>query len=110
MGSSASLLSATQGSRLLLIWTFASSRLELIALKGFFSVLYLHFDALFIAFLMILARQVSDPVAAEFSLNTQMFLLSKKELWLSNGSMGFGEGTDAAFSEGTTLLPSSGVK
>lgn len=54
--------------------------------------------------------QVSDPVAAEFSLNTQMFLLSKKELWLSDGSMGFGEGTDAAFSEGTPTLPSSGVK
>uniref|UniRef100_A0A8C7ZI10 Fras1 related extracellular matrix 3 n=1 Tax=Oryzias sinensis TaxID=183150 RepID=A0A8C7ZI10_9TELE len=48
-------------------------------------------------------QQVSDPVAAEFSLNTQMFLLSKKELWLSDGSMGFGEGTDAAFSEGSTI-------
>ncbi|XP_076004144.1 FRAS1-related extracellular matrix protein 3 [Genypterus blacodes] len=48
-------------------------------------------------------QQVSDPVAAEFSLNTQMFLLSKKELWLSDGSMGFGEGTDAAFSEDSTI-------
>ncbi|KAF6724623.1 FRAS1-related extracellular matrix protein 2 [Oryzias melastigma] len=48
-------------------------------------------------------QQVSDPVAAEFSLNTQMFLLSKKELWLSDGSMGFGEGTDAAFSEGSMI-------
>ncbi|XP_076830846.1 FRAS1-related extracellular matrix protein 3 [Brachyhypopomus gauderio] len=48
-------------------------------------------------------QQVSDPVAAEFSLNTQMFLLSKKELWLSDGSMGFGEGTDAAFTEGSTI-------
>ncbi|KAF7223631.1 FRAS1-related extracellular matrix protein 3 isoform X2 [Nothobranchius furzeri] len=48
-------------------------------------------------------QQVSDPVAAEFSLNTQMFLLSKRELWLSDGSMGFGEGTDAAFSEGSTI-------
>ncbi|XP_077427082.1 FRAS1-related extracellular matrix protein 3 [Vanacampus margaritifer] len=48
-------------------------------------------------------QQVSDPVAAEFSLNTQMFLLSKKELWLSDGSMGFGEGTDAAFSEGSSI-------
>ncbi len=47
--------------------------------------------------------QVSDPVAAEFSLNTQMFLLSKKEIWLSDGSMGFGEGTDTAFMEGTTI-------
>lgn len=44
--------------------------------------------------------KVSDPVAAEFSLNTQMFLLSKKEIWLSDGSMGFAEGTDAAFTEG----------
>ncbi|KAM4603610.1 FRAS1-related extracellular matrix protein 3 [Polymixia lowei] len=49
-------------------------------------------------------QQVSDPVAAEFSLNTQMFLLSKKELWLSDGSMGFGEGTDAAFSEGSSIF------
>lgn len=49
-------------------------------------------------------------MATEFSLNTQMFLLSKKELWLSDGSMGFGEGTDAAFSEGCTLVSSSGVK
>ncbi|XP_056418856.1 FRAS1-related extracellular matrix protein 3 [Hyla sarda] len=48
-------------------------------------------------------QQVSDPVSAEFSLNTQMFLLSKKEFWLSDGSMGFGEGTDVAFSEGATI-------
>ncbi|KAK6494141.1 FRAS1-related extracellular matrix protein 2-like [Huso huso] len=48
-------------------------------------------------------QQVSDPIAAEFSLNTQMFLLSKRELWLSDGSMGFGEGTDVAFSEGSTI-------
>uniref|UniRef100_H3DK22 Fras1 related extracellular matrix 3 n=1 Tax=Tetraodon nigroviridis TaxID=99883 RepID=H3DK22_TETNG len=48
-------------------------------------------------------QQVSDPVAAEFSLNTQMFLLSKKELWLSDGSMGFGEESDTAFSEGSTI-------
>jgi len=39
-------------------------------------------------------------VAAEFSLNTQMFLLSKKTLWLSDGSMGFGQESDVAFSEG----------
>ncbi|KAK7166140.1 hypothetical protein R3I93_006042 [Phoxinus phoxinus] len=49
-------------------------------------------------------QQVSDPVAAEFSLNTQMFLLSKKELWLSDGSMGFGEGTDTAFMEGSNIF------
>uniref|UniRef100_UPI00398EB886 FRAS1-related extracellular matrix protein 2-like isoform X2 n=1 Tax=Pristiophorus japonicus TaxID=55135 RepID=UPI00398EB886 len=48
-------------------------------------------------------QQVSDPVAAEFSLNTQMVLLSKRELWLSDGSMGFGEGTDVAFSEGSLI-------
>ncbi|XP_054845897.1 FRAS1-related extracellular matrix protein 3 [Eublepharis macularius] len=48
-------------------------------------------------------QQVSDPVAAEFSLDTQMFLLSKKELWLSDGSMGFGEGTDVAFTEGSEI-------
>uniref|UniRef100_A0A8D0L5A9 FRAS1 related extracellular matrix 3 n=1 Tax=Sphenodon punctatus TaxID=8508 RepID=A0A8D0L5A9_SPHPU len=48
-------------------------------------------------------QQVSDPVAAEFSLNTQMFLLSKKELWISDGSMGFGEGTDVAFTEGSEI-------
>ncbi|XP_060744060.1 FRAS1-related extracellular matrix protein 2b [Tachysurus vachellii] len=45
-------------------------------------------------------QQVSDPVAAEFSLNTQMLLLSKKTLWLSDGSMGFGQESDTAFSEG----------
>uniref|UniRef100_A0A8D0GCH3 FRAS1 related extracellular matrix 2 n=1 Tax=Sphenodon punctatus TaxID=8508 RepID=A0A8D0GCH3_SPHPU len=48
-------------------------------------------------------QQVSDPVAAEFSLNTQMFLLSKKTLWLSDGSMGFGQESDAAFSEGDII-------
>jgi len=29
-----------------------------------------------------------------------MFLLSKKELWISDGSMGFGEGADIAFTKG----------
>nr|XP_023654914.1 FRAS1-related extracellular matrix protein 3 [Paramormyrops kingsleyae] len=48
-------------------------------------------------------QQVSDPVAAEFTLNTQMFLLSKRELWISDGSMGFGEGADVAFSEGSHI-------
>lgn len=42
-------------------------------------------------------------MAAEFSLNTQMYLLSKKSLWLSDGSMGFGHESDVAFAEGTTL-------
>jgi len=44
--------------------------------------------------------QVSDPVAEEFSLNTNFFLLSKKSLYLSDGSMGFAEDSDAAFAEG----------
>ncbi|XP_017273702.1 FRAS1-related extracellular matrix protein 2a [Kryptolebias marmoratus] len=48
-------------------------------------------------------QQVSDPVAVEFSLNTQMFLLSKKNLWLSDGSMGFGQESNVAFSEGDTI-------
>uniref|UniRef100_H3CX40 FRAS1 related extracellular matrix 2a n=1 Tax=Tetraodon nigroviridis TaxID=99883 RepID=H3CX40_TETNG len=48
-------------------------------------------------------QQVSDPVAVEFSLNTQMFLLSKRTLWLSDGSMGFGQESDVAFSEGDTV-------
>uniref|UniRef100_A0A8C0FA62 FRAS1 related extracellular matrix 3 n=1 Tax=Bubo bubo TaxID=30461 RepID=A0A8C0FA62_BUBBB len=48
-------------------------------------------------------QQVSDPVAAEFNLNTQMFLLSKKELWISDGSMGFGEGADVAFTKGSEI-------
>ena len=42
-------------------------------------------------------------MAAEFSLNTQMYLLSKKSLWLSDGSMGFGQESDVAFAEGITL-------
>ncbi|XP_072514172.1 FRAS1-related extracellular matrix protein 2a [Salminus brasiliensis] len=48
-------------------------------------------------------QQVSDPVAVEFSLNTQMFLLSKRSVWLSDGSMGFGQESDAAFSEGDII-------
>uniref|UniRef100_A0A3P9JLJ9 FRAS1 related extracellular matrix 2 n=1 Tax=Oryzias latipes TaxID=8090 RepID=A0A3P9JLJ9_ORYLA len=48
-------------------------------------------------------QQVSDPVAVEFSLNTQMFLLSKRSLWLSDGSTNFGQESDVAFSEGDTI-------
>ncbi|XP_062242743.1 FRAS1-related extracellular matrix protein 2-like [Platichthys flesus] len=48
-------------------------------------------------------QQVSDPVAAEFSLNTQMILISKRSLWLSDGSMGFGQESDTAFSQGDTV-------
>ncbi|KAM4627826.1 FRAS1-related extracellular matrix protein 2b [Polymixia lowei] len=48
-------------------------------------------------------QQVSDPVAAEFSLNTQMILLSKRTLWLSDGSMGFGQESDTAFSQGDVI-------
>lgn len=32
-----------------------------------------------------------------------MYLLSKKSLWLSDGSMGFGHESDVAFAEGITL-------
>ncbi|XP_061916520.1 FRAS1-related extracellular matrix protein 2b isoform X1 [Entelurus aequoreus] len=48
-------------------------------------------------------QQVSDSVAAEFSLNTEMMLLSKKSLWLSDGSMGFGQTSDTAFSQGDII-------
>ncbi|XP_057694497.1 FRAS1-related extracellular matrix protein 2-like [Corythoichthys intestinalis] len=48
-------------------------------------------------------QQVSDPVAAEFSLNTEMILLSKKSLWLSDASAGFGQSGDTAFSQGDTI-------
>ncbi|RVE63941.1 hypothetical protein OJAV_G00141250 [Oryzias javanicus] len=48
-------------------------------------------------------QQVSDPVAVEFSLNTQMFLLSKRSLWLSDGSTSLGQESDVAFSEGDTI-------
>uniref|UniRef100_H2YPT4 Calx-beta domain-containing protein n=1 Tax=Ciona savignyi TaxID=51511 RepID=H2YPT4_CIOSA len=48
-------------------------------------------------------QQVSDPVAAEFSLNTDFFLLSKKSLYLSDGSMGFAEDSDVAFVEGSEI-------
>ncbi|XP_072315190.1 FRAS1-related extracellular matrix protein 2-like [Eucyclogobius newberryi] len=48
-------------------------------------------------------QQVSDPVAAEFSLNTQLMLLSKRTLWLSDGSMGFGQESDTAFSPGDVI-------
>lgn len=51
--------------------------------------------------------QVSDPVATEFSLNTQMVLLSKRTLWLSDGSMGFGQESDTAFSQGKAATHSS---
>ena len=45
-------------------------------------------------------QQVSDSVPAEFSLNTDFHLMRKRELWLSDGSMGFGDEGDAAFTEG----------
>lgn len=43
-------------------------------------------------------------MAAEFSLNTQMILLSKRMLWLSDGSMGFGQESDTAFSQGKAII------
>ena len=48
-------------------------------------------------------QQVSDPVPAEFSLNTQFHLMSKKSLWTSDGSMGFGEDSDSAFFQGDVI-------
>ncbi|KAK7098028.1 hypothetical protein V1264_004919 [Littorina saxatilis] len=48
-------------------------------------------------------QQVSDAVPAEFSLNTDFHLMRKRELWLSDGSMGFGEEGDAAFTENDKL-------
>ena len=48
-------------------------------------------------------QQVSDPVPAEFSLNTQFHLMSKKSLWTSDGSMGFGENDDSAFFQGDVI-------
>lgn len=48
-------------------------------------------------------QQVSDSVPAEFSLNTNFHLMRKRELWLSDGSMGFGDEGDAAFTEDDKL-------
>ncbi|XP_077467281.1 FRAS1-related extracellular matrix protein 2-like [Stigmatopora argus] len=48
-------------------------------------------------------QQVSDPVAAEFSLNTEMTLLAKKSLWLSDASAGLSPAGDTAFSPGDTI-------
>ncbi|ESO98011.1 hypothetical protein LOTGIDRAFT_174476 [Lottia gigantea] len=48
-------------------------------------------------------QQVSDPVPTKFSLNTDFHLMRKRELWLSDGSMGFGDETDPAFSAGDRL-------
>ncbi|KAM9408030.1 uncharacterized protein ACWYII_027797 [Salvelinus alpinus] len=48
-------------------------------------------------------QQVSDPVPVEFSLNTILVLLSKRELWLSDGSMGFGQDDDIAFSKDSVI-------
>uniref|UniRef100_G3VZM2 Calx-beta domain-containing protein n=1 Tax=Sarcophilus harrisii TaxID=9305 RepID=G3VZM2_SARHA len=48
-------------------------------------------------------QQVSDPVAAEFSLNTRLLLFSKKELWESDERVGSGAGSDVAFPEGSTI-------
>lgn len=45
-------------------------------------------------------QQVSDPVPAEYSLNTHLHLMRKRDLWLSDGSMGFGEDSDASFVPG----------
>ena len=49
---------------------------------------------------MISIKQVSDPVSAKFSLNTKFYLLSKKSLYLSDGSNGFDKDGDTAFIKG----------
>ncbi|XP_026776488.3 FRAS1-related extracellular matrix protein 2-like [Pangasianodon hypophthalmus] len=49
-------------------------------------------------------QQVSDAVPSEFTLNTRLYLMSKRELWLSDGSMGFGEEADVVFSEGSRIF------
>ncbi|XP_076321017.1 FRAS1-related extracellular matrix protein 2-like [Tachypleus tridentatus] len=53
--------------------------------------------------LQIRFQQVTDPVPAEFSLNTHFHLMRKKTLWLSDGSMGFGEDSDVSFVPGDTV-------
>ena len=57
--------------------------------------------------LQIRFQQISDPVPEEYSLNTQFHLLKKKELWLSDGSLGFGQGSDASFTEGLCYMTSA---
>ncbi|XP_012944319.2 FRAS1-related extracellular matrix protein 2, partial [Aplysia californica] len=42
-------------------------------------------------------QQVSDPVPAEFSLNTEFHLMRKRELWLSEEDHDIGDETDIAF-------------
>ncbi|XP_071087584.1 FRAS1-related extracellular matrix protein 2-like [Haliotis cracherodii] len=42
-------------------------------------------------------QQVSDPVPTKFSLDTDFHLMRKRALWLGDGSMGFGDETDPAF-------------
>ncbi|XP_054706772.1 FRAS1-related extracellular matrix protein 2-like [Uloborus diversus] len=48
-------------------------------------------------------QQVTDPVPTEYSLNTQLHLMRKRDLWLSNGNMGFGQDSDASFVAGDTV-------
>lgn len=48
-------------------------------------------------------KQVSDPVPAKFSLNTEFYLLKKRELWLSDGPLLFDEVSNVAFIEGDLI-------
>lgn len=48
-------------------------------------------------------KQVSDPVPAKFSLNTEFYLLKKRELWLSDGPLVFDEVSNVAFIEGKNV-------
>ncbi|XP_060554877.1 FRAS1-related extracellular matrix protein 2-like isoform X2 [Ruditapes philippinarum] len=49
-------------------------------------------------------QQVSDPVATEFSLNTEFYLVRKKDVWLSDNIQGLGlREEDTAFAPGDTI-------
>ncbi|XP_068203768.1 FRAS1-related extracellular matrix protein 2-like [Palaemon carinicauda] len=48
-------------------------------------------------------QQVSDPVAEEFSLNTQFHLTRKRELWLSNSNSNFDSDSDVSFYPGDRI-------
>lgn len=54
--------------------------------------------------LQIRFQQVSDAVPEEFTLNQQFHVLRKKALWLSDGSMGFGDGSDTSFNPGNFIF------
>lgn len=49
-------------------------------------------------------QQVSDPVPAKYSLNTQFLLTREKEFWLSEGGLGYGNNSDAIFQPGMSTV------